>query len=481
MPPRHVSLTLRIFIVYAVFVGLSGWFVLRTVLSEIKPAVRQSTEETLVDTANLLAEIVGPELKAGTLAQSDLGRILAAYGQRDPHAHIWGFDKDSVNHRVYVTDERGIVLLDTTGKAVGQDYSRWNDVYLTLRGRYGARSTKDDPDDEYSTVMHVAAPVRDGDRIIGVVTVAKPNRTLQPYIDGARSHLLVLGGVLVAAGLAIGAALSWWLSLAIRRLTNYARAVSGGTRAEVPLLPGGELADLARALESMRVQLDGKAYVERYVQTLTHELKGPLTGIQGAAEVLRRELAPAERERFLDHIDTETSRLQQMSERLLNLAMVEQRRGLEERHAIAIATLVEELFASVAPRARKAGVSLVDAVASTTQVDGERFLVRQALANLLDNALDFTPAGGRVRVSSRETPADVTIVVGNDGEPIPDFALPRLTERFYSLPRPATGRKSTGLGLNFVAEVALLHGGALEVVNVEGGVEARLTFPRQSP
>src|SRR5262249_43076457 len=138
--PRRLSLTLRIFVVYALFVGLAGWFVLRTVLSEIKPAVRQSTEETLVDTANLLAEIVGPELKAGTLAQSDLGRILAAYGQRDPHARIWGFDKDTVNHRVYVTDERGVVLLDTTGKAVGQDYSRWNDVYLTLRGRYGARS-----------------------------------------------------------------------------------------------------------------------------------------------------------------------------------------------------------------------------------------------------------------------------------------------------------------------------------------------------
>ncbi len=124
---------------------------------------------------------------------------------------------------------------------MGQDYSRWNDVYLTLRGRYGARTTRDDPDDEYSTVMHVAAPVRAGERIIGVVTVAKPNRTLQPYIDAAREHLLVLGGALVVVGLAIGAALSWWLSIAIRRLTTYARDVSGGARVAVPQLPGGEL------------------------------------------------------------------------------------------------------------------------------------------------------------------------------------------------------------------------------------------------
>jgi two-component system sensor histidine kinase CreC len=387
-----------------------------------------------------------------------------------------------VSHRVYVTDANGIVLLDSAGRAVGQDYSRWNDVYLTLRGQYGARTTRDDPGDEFSTVMHVAAPVRDGERIIGVVTVAKPNRTLQPYIDAARQHLLLLGGALGVVGLAIGAALSWWLSLAIRRLTHYARDVSGGARVEVPQLPGGELSDLARALERMRVQLEGKAYVERYVQTLTHELKGPLSGIHGAAEVLRRDLSPEERERFIDHIDTETARLQQLSERLLHLAMVEQRRGLEEHADVALRPLVDELFASFEPRSRHGGVEMRNAVDAGAHVLGERFLLRQALANLVDNAIDYTPAGGSVEVRDARdgapgAAATLTIVVRNDGNPIPDFALPRLTERFYSLPRPATGRKSTGLGLNFVAEVAALHGGTLEIRNVPGGVAARLTLP----
>jgi two-component system sensor histidine kinase CreC len=357
-------------------------------------------------------------------------------------------------------------------------------VYLTLRGRYGARSTRDDPADEFSTVMHVAAPVRDGNRIIGVVTVAKPNRTLQPYIDAARAHLLTIAAALVVAGLAIGGALSWWLSLAIRRLTHYARDVSGGARVAVPELPGGELADLAAALERMRTQLEGKAYVEHYVQTLTHELKGPLSGIHGAAEVLRRDLSAAERERFLDHIDTETARLQQLSERLLHLALVEQRRVLEDRGSIAARPLVEDLVDSFQARARRADVALVNHVAEGTSVDGERFLVRQALSNLIDNAIDFTPAGGRVEIRSEGEASgarELDLVVRNDGEPIPDFALPRLTERFYSLPRPATGRKSTGLGLNFVAEVATLHAGRLTVGNVPGGVEARLTLPTHSP
>ena len=64
------------------------------------------------------------------------------------------------------------MLFDSEGKAAGLDYSRWNDVYLTLQGKYGTRSTRSDPADDASAVMHVAAPVRDGERIIGVLTVA---------------------------------------------------------------------------------------------------------------------------------------------------------------------------------------------------------------------------------------------------------------------------------------------------------------------
>ena len=179
----------RIFLVYFLFVGLAGWFVLSTVMDEIRPGVRQSTEETLVDTANLLAEILRDDLKSGRLAQGRLPELLKAYGQRQPQAQIWGVEKSAVNHRIYVTDAKGIVLLDSSGVALGQDYSRWNDVYRTLRGEYGARSTREDPQDEDSSVMYVAAPIKDGAQIIGVVSVAKPNQSLQPYIAVSYTHL----------------------------------------------------------------------------------------------------------------------------------------------------------------------------------------------------------------------------------------------------------------------------------------------------
>ncbi|MFV3386152.1 two-component system sensor histidine kinase CreC [Pseudomonas sp. NY15364] len=472
-----MPLGVRIFLVYFLFVGLAGWFVLSTVMDEIRPGVRQSTEETLVDTANLLAEILRDDLKAGTLGQGRLNDALEAYGRRQPQASIWGLTKAEVNHRIYVTDAKGIVLLDSSGQAIGQDYSRWNDVLLTLRGQYGARSTREDPNDPDSSVMYVAAPIRDGERIIGVVSVAKPNRTLQPYIERSQTRLGWLGAGLIGLGLLVGALLSWWLSAALGKLTRYAQAVSEGLRAEPPQVRGGELGQLAVAVERMRTELEGKAYVERYVHTLTHELKSPLAAIRGAAELLDGEMSTDQRQRFVANIQQESARLQNLIERLLHLAQVEQRQGLEERVAVPLAPLVDELLQAQQARITAASLQIEQALPVGLSLRGERFLLRQALANLLDNALDFTPPDGRIRIAAERDGERIVLRLFNQGEAIPDYALARLTERFYSLPRPNGGRKSTGLGLNFVQEVAELHGGELHIGNVEGGVEVRLTLP----
>ncbi|MDH4870117.1 two-component system sensor histidine kinase CreC [Pseudomonas sp. BN515] len=472
-----MPLGIRLFLVYFLFVGLSGWFVLSTVMDEIRPGVRQSTEETLVDTANLLAELLRDDVRAGTLDQGRLPEVLRAYGQRQPGADIWGVRKTQVNHRIYVTDANGVVLLDSSGAAVGQDYSRWNDVYLTLRGQYGARSTRETPDDPDSSVMYVAAPIRDGERIIGVVSVSKPNASLQPYIERSQTRLAWLGAGLIGLGLLVGGLLSWWLSHSLRRLRDYAQAVSEGQRAELPGMSGGELRQLAAAVERMRTQLEGKAYVERYVHTLTHELKSPLAAIRGAAELLEGEMPAEQRQRFVANIGNEGARLQQLIERLLNLAQVEQRQGLEERVPVPVHELAGELLQAQAARIESVGLKVENRIAPRLCALGERFLISQALANLLDNALDFTPPGGQLRLDAERHGEWLELRVFNQGEPIPEFALPRLTERFYSLPRPATGRKSTGLGLNFVQEVAGLHGGELRVANREGGVEACLRLP----
>lgn len=480
-----MSLSLRIFIIYMLFIALCSYFVLRTVMEEIRPGVRQSTEETLVDTANLLAEFLREPMLNNKINNEFYADIFRAYGQRTPNASIWGVNKFAVNHRIYVTDKNGIVLLDSKNIAVGQDYSQWNDVYLTLQGKYGARSSHEIEGDESSSIMYVAAPIKEGDEIIGVVSVAKPNRSVQPFIDRTQRRLGILGGGLILLGLLSGAIFSWWLSRELRKLREYAVNVSQGERAIIPesKIASGELRQLAHALESMRSELDGKAYIERYVQTLAHELKSPLAGIRAATELLQSPLLQSpesykQRQRFINNIDGESLRLLQLIERLLNLALVEQQQTLHDPKPIDLNLLLDELLDNQMARITQQQIQIKKDYIPDAIVNGELFLLRQAVNNLLDNALDFTPSSGIIFLRTVKENDRLIISITNQGDPIPDFAFARLTERFFSLSRPATGKKSTGLGLNFVQEVVVLHNGGLELRNTTDGVVATLHFPQ---
>jgi two-component system sensor histidine kinase CreC len=473
-----MSLSARIFLVYILFVSASGYFLFSTVMEEIKPGIRQSTEETLVDTANLLAEFLKQPMLENKVNNEFYAEIFRAYGNRLPKAKIWGVHKSSVNHRIYVTDKKGIVLLDSKNIAVGMDYSKWNDVYLTLQGQYGARSSPEVSGDDNSTIMYVAAPIRNGDEIIGVVSVSKPNRSMEPYINRTQFRLSIFGGLLIVAGLLLGAVFSWWLSRELQKLRNYALSVSKGERAEIQQskIASGELRQLATALESMRAELEGKNYIENYVQTLTHELKSPLAGIRAAAEVLQSPMTEEQRKSFLNNIDIESQRLQQLIDRLLNLAKIEHQQSLHQPVFVNMARLISEVVKRYELRMQQKNIQLDIVSDQNLEVIGEIFLLEQAISNLLDNALDFTPNKGTIKIQLSRVGEQIVFSLFNQGEPIPDFAITKLTDRFFSLPRPETGKKSTGLGLNFVQEIMKLHKGRLEINNVRGGISTKLIF-----
>ena len=195
---------LRLLLGFFLVLGLSLFVVLRVLLDEVKPGTRLAMEDSLIDAAYTLAQLATPDMKAGTMADGFFARSLQGLHTARPGANIGGFSKDRIDYRISITDAQGIVRFDTQPEAVGQDHSRWNDVVRTLRGEYGARSSPASPDDVDNTVMHVAAPIRDGDRIIGVLTVSRPNQRLQPYIDRSEQRILRWSWALLGLSLLIG-------------------------------------------------------------------------------------------------------------------------------------------------------------------------------------------------------------------------------------------------------------------------------------
>ncbi len=473
-----MNLSVRIFLGYFLLLGLAIWFVMRTFTAELVPGMRQSIEEVLVDTANLLAEIVQDDVVSGVDTSGDFATAVKAFGERQLNARIWFLKKRDPNLVIYITDAKGIVIFDSRNRDLGKDYSQWNDVYRTLRGEYGARSTREDPNDAYSSIMYVAAPIHHNGKIVGVLTVGKPSVVVQPFVQQAIRNIEEKGTLLVLGALALGILITYWLTFSIRKLTAYARAVQSGKRVQPPRLGESELAHLADAMETMRAELEGKNYVENYLHTLTHELKSPLASIRGAAELLNEEMPLADRQRFIGNIRNESLRLQQVVEQLLSLAMLEKRQGLENIEQVEVNALLRQLCHDKQPLAEARGISFAFKLDAGSTLSAERFLLQQALSNLLDNAVSFSPNHGVISLDTREHDDLLDIVIADNGPGIPDYALDKVFDRFYSLPRPDNAPRSSGLGLSLVHEVAQLHGGTIRLNNrPEGGTEAILSLP----
>ncbi len=324
------------------------------------------------------------------------------------------------------------------------------DVALTLSGYYGARSTRLDPANQDSETMFVAAPIRRGTESIGVASISKPVTSVQPFREETRRWMRNLGWVFLAVLTAGAYFIVTHFSRPIRRLTSYALAVARGERAEAPTGGTAEVAALGEAFETMRDAVDGRSYVEQYVQTLTHEMKSPVAAIREAVELLREGEVPVKRrERFLANIQAEADRLQASIERLLALSALESKKTLEQPQPIDAADLIEEVCAQLQPGAEARSVKLEYEAGAPAIVKGEAYLLAAAVTNVVQNAVDFSAEKSAVRIRVARVEGNAEIIVEDEGPGIPEYALPRIFERFYSLQRPATGRKSSGLGLCF--------------------------------
>ena len=475
-----MSLRLRLAVFLVAVFCLGEWMIVRIALNEVKPRYLESMEESLVDASMLLAALLETQLREETVDPEPLRAAFAAVRTREFVAQVYSLRKTQLDLRVYVTDAAGRVVFDSdNGRDEGADYSKWRDVRLTLAGEYGARASQLVPGDNESLVLYIAAPVRHEGRIVGVLALGKPTRSINTLVAAAQRRILsgaLIGGLGLLVALLVAAN---WVIAPLERLTAYARAVRDGKPAPLPTLPGRTLQELGTAFAEMRDSLEGKQHVERTTQALAHGIKAPLAAVRGAAELLGEEMPGEERRRFLENLRAESGRIEQIVERLLQLSALEARSGLRSPERLEAAALLAEVADGFRSAGRAAGVELVLRPGAAGAVHGERTLLRDALTNLVQNAVEFSPREGRVTLAAQVVEGRVEFVVEDEGPGIPDYALGRIFERFYSLERPGTGRKSTGLGLSLVREVAHKHGGEAELVNRadRSGVRATLRLP----
>ena len=472
----------RVFLGILLIYVLGVAYLLYRVSADLDPRYQESAEESLVDTAHLLASVIEADMSDGGLRPERLRGVFEKLDQHRIHARIYSIEKTRIDLRVYVTDRTGKVIFDSSGINEGKDFLKWRDVYLTLMGEYGARTTQDIEGIPETAVMYVGAPVRWKGDVVGVVTVGKPVQSFGKFVANARLKLVLAGLTAGGAVILLAVFVSVWLVRPFGVVADYLRFVRRERRVSLPHLGRRAIGAIGAAYDEMRDALAGRSYVEEYVQTLTHEIKSPLSAIRGAAELLHEPMPEARREQFVSNIRDEAQRIQDLVDRLLELASLEKRRGLAEVQVIALDELLREVVVSLAPLADAKQVTVHVEGASGVGLRGERFLLHRALANLLSNAIDFSPRGQEVEVIVRTLRKQYEIAIRDHGPGIPDYAIDRVFEKFYSLPRPDSGKKGTGLGLSFVKEIAQLHRGKVELWNhKEGGAVATLTLPKMLP
>ncbi len=289
----------------------------------------------------------------------------------------------------------------------------------------------------------------------------------------------LLPSMMLAAGLALILALvlAWaivrWVAAPLQRMVSAAEAVAQDEGQLIPVEGPDEVRVLARAFNTMLSRVQDTLRSQRdFVANVSHELKTPLTSIQGFAQALLDGTAedPQTRRQAAQIILDEASRMHRLVVDLLDLARLDAGTLPLRKEAIHLPDLLKAVQEKFLPQSREAGVQLVLDAESLSPVIGDRDRLAQVFTNLVDNALQHTPRGGLVTIRAEARNGEVWVSVADTGPGIPPEEQGRIFERFYRLDksRRSDRRHGAGLGLSIAAELVHAHGGRIEVQSSPG-------------
>jgi signal transduction histidine kinase len=336
--------------------------------------------------------------------------------------------------------------------------------------------------------LFVARPAG-GQRLLVVASPPERFAVLAFFRENLLWPLLEAGAIALVAAALLSILITRTVAQPLQRMAGVAQGIAHGRFEQAaPVAGPDEVRALGQAINSMAAQVQANQQAQRdFLANVSHELKTPLTSIQGFAQAVLdgAVTTPEGVQRSAQIIYTESDRLRRMVEGLLDLARLNPSLRALNRRPLDLRELLAAQVEKFGLRAREGGVALrADLPLALPAMVGDADRLAQVIGNLLDNALKHTPAGGAVTISAAAVPGGVEVAVADTGSGIAAADLPRIFERFYQVEKsraraPGSG---VGLGLAISQEIVEAHGGVLRVQSQVGhGSRFTVTLPVAGP
>jgi signal transduction histidine kinase len=283
-----------------------------------------------------------------------------------------------------------------------------------------------------------------------------------------------LGGIVaLILALAVAYLMARWVADPLQRMVTTASQFPSGEACELPLEGPHEVQEVLRAFNQMTARVQASQQSQRdFVANVSHELKTPLTSIQGFSQAILDGTAdtPEAQKQAAQVIHAESGRMYRLVLDLLDLARLDAGIASLERAPVEMEALLTGVVQRMAPQAQAAGVTLELDPAPLPVISGDGDRLAQVFNNLVDNALKFTPPGGKVSIAPRLLPGAIEISVSDTGPGIPQAALEHIFDRFYQVDPSRSGgaKRGSGLGLSIAREIIRAHNGKISGRSVEG-------------
>lgn len=329
--------------------------------------------------------------------------------------------------------------------------------------------------DKGEMVVSVAVPIQRMRAVLGVLLLSTRGGDIDNIVAAERWGIVRVSLFAAAITIVLSVILANTIAGPVQRLSAAAERVrhSVKARTEIPDFTDrtDEIGHLSGALRDMTNALYKRIdAIESFAADVAHELKNPLTSLRSASETLPLVKSEEAKHRLMEIIQHDVKRLDRLISDISDASRLDAELAREDARPVDMAELVRttvSLFNDM-HRGDKPEVSFEIAYASGAhpyRVTGHDSRLSQVIVNLLDNALSFSPPGGKVTVASRRIGPEIQISVEDEGPGIPDENLERIFERFYTdRPQESFGQNS-GLGLNISRQIVVAHGGRLYAEN----------------